>query len=279
MMFHVRTHCVALLALGLLAVGTAEAAKKGQITKPKLDPNAPVVELFKGMKDGKLSTKLLQKNSKTGNLLIENLTKETITVQMPESFVGVHVLNQFGGGGGGGLGGGQQGGGGGGQSTGGGGQGGGGQGGGGQQGGGGGFFSIPPEKVVRLSVTSVCLEHGKPEPSVRMEYKIHPVESVSTDPVLKELLNLVATGRINTNVAQAAAWNIANGKSWQQLSQMKFNRLARPDTPQFSHTELAYAQQLVAAAKQRAVDKAEKKDLKPEAPVRRDRTGRVISQR
>lgn len=281
MMFHVRTHCVALLALGLFAVGTAEAAKKGQITKPKLDPNAPVVELFKGMKDGKLSTKLLQKNSKTGNLLIENLTKETITVQMPESFVGVHVLNQFGGGGGGGLGGGQQGGGGGGgQSTGGGGgQGGGGQG--GQQGGGGGggFFSIPPEKVVRLPVTSVCLEYGKPEPSVRMEYKIHPVESVSTDPILKELLNLVATGRINTNVAQAAAWNIANGKSWQQLSQMKFNRLARPDTPLFSHAELAYAQQLIAAAKQRAADKAEKKNLKPAGPVRRDRTGRVISQR
>ena len=280
MMFHVRTHCVALLALGLLAVGTAEAAKKGQITKPKLDPNAPVVELFKGMEDGQLSTKLLQKNSKTGNLLIENLTKETITVQMPESFVGVHVLNQGGFGGGLGGGGGQQGGGGGGQSA-GGGAGGGQQGcaGGGAAGGGGGFFSIPPEKVVRLAVTSVCLEYGKPEPSLRMEYKIHPVESVSTDPILKELLNLVATGRINTNVAQAAAWNIANGKSWQELSQMKFNRLARPDTPQFSYAELAYAQQLVAAAKQRAVDKAEKKETNPEEPVRRDRTGRVISQR
>ena len=152
MMFHVRTHCVALLTLGLLAVGTAEAAKKGQITKPKLDPNAPVVELFKGMKDGKLSTKLLQKNSKTGNLLIENLTKETITVQMPESFVGVHVLNQFGGGGGGGLGGGQQGGGGGGQSTGGGGQGGGGQGGGGQQGGGGGVPHVLRRSVFRAHI-------------------------------------------------------------------------------------------------------------------------------
>jgi hypothetical protein len=279
MMFHIRTHCVALLALGLLAVGTAEAAKKGQITKPKLDPNAPVVELFKGMEEGKLGTKLLQKNSKSGNLLIENLTKETITVQMPESFVGVHVLNQ---GLGGGLGGqqGGGGGGGGGQAT-GGGAGGGQQGGGGAGagGGGGGFFSIPPEQVVRLPVTSVCLEHGKPEPSLRMEYRIHPVESVSTDPILKELLNLVATRRINTNVAQAAAWNIANGKSWQELSQMKFNRVARPDTPHFSHVELAYAQQLVAAAKQRAADKAEKKDANPEEPVRRDRTGRVVSQR
>jgi hypothetical protein len=112
-----------------------------------------------------------------------------------------------------------------------------------------------------------------------MEYRIHPVESVSTDPILKELLNLVATGRINTNVAQAAAWNIANGKSWQQLSQMKFNRLARPDTPHFSYAELAYAQQLVTAAKQRAADKAEKNGTKPAEPVRRDRTGRIISQR
>jgi hypothetical protein len=275
MMFRFQNQCVTLLALALLAAGTAQAANKGQITKPKLDPNAPVVELFKGMEDGTFGVKLLQKNSKTGNLLIENLTKETITVDMPESFVGVHVLNQ------GGLGGGGQqgGGGGGGQSSGGGAQGGGQQGGGGGGGGGGGFFSIPPEKVVRLSVTSVCLEYGKPEPSVRMEYRIHPVESVSKDPILKELLNLVATGRINTNVAQAAAWNIANGKSWRELSQMKFNRLARPDTPQFSYAELSYAQQLVAAAKQRAVDKAEKNGKKPAEPVRRDRTGRVISQR
>lgn len=278
-MFRFRNQCVTLLALALLAAGTAQAAKKGQITKPKFDPNAQVVELFKGMEDGTFSVKLLQKNSKTGNLLIENLTKETITVDMPDSFVGVHVLNQ--GGLGGGLGGGgQQGGGGGGQSS-GGGAGGGqqGGGGGGAAGGGGGFFSIPPEKVVRLPVTSVCLEYGKPEPSLRMEYRIHPVESVSTDPVLKELLNLVATGRINTNVAQAAAWNIANGKSWQELSQMKFNRLARPDTPQFSYAELAYAQQLVAAAKQRAADKAEKNGTKPAEPVRRDRTGRVVTRR
>ncbi|MFT4558190.1 MAG: hypothetical protein ACI92S_003565 [Planctomycetaceae bacterium] len=278
MMFRIRTQCVALLALALLAGGSAEAAKKGQITKPKFDPNAPVVELFKGMEEEKLSTKLLQKNSKTGNLLIENLTKETITVQLPESFVGVHVLNQGGLGGGGQQGGG---GGGGGQTAGGGGGGGqqGGGGGGAAGGGGGGFFSIPPEKVVRIPVTSVCLEFGKPEPSVRMEYKIHPVERVSKDPILKELLNLVATGRINTNVAQAAAWNIANGKSWQELSQLKFNRVAQPDTPQFSYAELAYAQQLVAAAKQRAADKAEKNGTKSEEPVRRDRTGRVISKR
>lgn len=275
MMVRFRTQCPVLLALALLVVGTAQAAKKGAITKPKLDPSAPVVELFQGMEDKQLSTRLLQKDSQSGNLLIENLTKETLTVDMPQSFVGVHVLNQ--GGFGGGQGGGQQGGGGGQSTGGGGGQQGGGGGGGQQGGGGGGFFSIPPGKVVRLQVTSVCLEHGKPEPSIRMEYKIFPVEHVSKDPVLKELLNLVASGRINKHVAQAAAWNIASGKSWRDLAAMKFRRAGNlPDTPHFSHAELAYAQNLVAASKQRAADK---KDAKPADPIRRDRTGRVISQR
>lgn len=279
-MVRFRIQCTLLLTLVLLTSTSAHAGKKGAITKPKLDPNAPVVDLFEGMKEGQLSTKLIQKDSKSGNLLIENLTKETITVDMPESFVGVHVLNQgFGGGlGGGGLGGGQQGGGGG-QTT-GGGAGGGGLGGGGlgggQAGGGGGFFSIPPQKVVRLAVTSVCLEHGKPEPSPRMEYNVFPVDHASKDPVLKELLNLVATGRINKSVAQAAAWHIANGKSWRELASMKFNRLAQPDTPQFSYAELSYAQNLVAAARQRAADR---KEESPQEPVRRDRTGRVVSQR
>lgn len=279
MMVRFRTLCPACLGLLLLVAGTAHAAKKGAITKPKFDPAAPVVELFQGMEEGKLGTKLLQKDSKSGNLLIENLTKETLTVDMPESFVGVHVLNQGFGGGGLGGGGQQGGGGGGGQTTGGGGQQGGGLGGGagGGAAGGGGFFSIPPQKVVRIPVTSVCLEHGKPEPSIRMEYHVFPVEHVSKDPVLKELLNLVASGRINKNVAQAAAWNIANGKSWRELAAMKFNRAGNlPDPPQFSYAELTYAQNLVAAAKQRA---AEKKDTPPAEPVRRDRTGRVVSQR
>lgn len=282
--------CVALLSAALMLASVAEAGKKGAITKLSVDPDAPVVGLFKGMEDGKLSTTLIQKDSKSGNLLVENLTKEAITVEMPDSFVGVHVLNQFGGGlgggglGGGGLGGGGLGGGGGGQTTGGGGGGGLGGGGlgggGGGLGGGGGFFSIPPEKIVRLPVKSVCLEHGKPEPSPRMKYRVFPVEYVSKDPVLKELLNLVATGRINEKVAQAAAWNIANKKSWQELAAMRFRRLGSlPDTPHFSHLELTYAQNLVAVSRQKAAEKKDAKPAEPAEPVRRDRTGRVVSQR
>lgn len=285
MLTRYRSAALAVLALTVLASGTAMAAKKkGTITKPKLDPNAPVVELFKGMEEEKFKTTLIFMNEKKGNLLIENLTDETLTVQMPESFVGIHAVNQFGVGGGGlgggGLGGGQQGGGG---QTQGGGAGGGQLGGGGLGGagaGGGGFFSIPPEKIVRLPVTSVCLEHGKPHPSPRMEYLLFPVSHVSKDPVLTEVLNLVSTGKINQKAAQAAAWHLANKKSWQELARMVVKQAPpNPDVPMFNIVELQGAQRLVAAAKQRAEERKNKKPEEPAEPVRRDRTGRVVSQR
>ena len=140
-------------AVAVLAGASVQAAGKAAITKPKYDPDAPVVDLFKGMEEKKLEVKLIQKNSKTGNLLIENKTKETLTVAMPESFVGVHVLNQLGLGGGGQQGGGQQGGG---QSTGGGQQGGGGGGFRGQQGGGGGFSSCLVIGIISSSSTAAA---------------------------------------------------------------------------------------------------------------------------
>ena len=286
MMVRFRLLSVAALAIALLATGSSFAAKKsGAITKPSFDPEAPVVELFAGMEAGQLESKLIMKNEFVGNLLIENKTDGPLTVQMPDSFVGVHVLNQFGGGfGGGGLGGGQQGGGGGGQAAGGGaggGQGGGGLGGGGLGGGGGGgFFSIPPEKVVRLQFNSVCLEHGKTTPRPRMEYTIRPVDEFSEDPLLRELLVMISTGRVSQKAGQAAAWHLSSGKSWQELASMLDDHVGRADTPHFSYADLQAAQLLLANAKVRAEQRKEREAAEPkkEEPAR-DRTGRVISQR
>jgi hypothetical protein len=287
MLTRYRTAAFALLAVTVLTSGNLMAAKKkGAITRLTLDPDAPVVELFQGMKDKQLKATLILKDETAGNMLIENLTKETLTVQFPESYVGIHAVNQFGlggGGGGGGFGGGQGGGlggGQGGQTQGGGGGGFGQQGGGGGQqgGGGGGFFSIPPEKVVRLKVNGVCLEYGKPHPSPRMEYLVFPVSHVTKDPVLTEVLNMVGTGRINQNAAQAATWHLASGKSWQELATM-VRRRPGADVPMFNVVELQGAQQLIAAATVRAEERKKREAEKPAEPVRRDRTGRVVSQR
>ena len=42
------------------------------ITKPKFDPTAKKVELFKGIKDGVITARLILKNSRQGNVLIKN---------------------------------------------------------------------------------------------------------------------------------------------------------------------------------------------------------------
>jgi hypothetical protein len=214
------------------AAGTKPSeARKPVITKPKFDPSAEKVEFFEGMDDGQLETRFVPKDANGGFLLVTNTTGEPVTVEFPEAFVAVQVLKQFGmmggggglGGGGGGLGGGQQGGGqnqnaGGGLGGGQGGLGGGGlgAGGGGQQGGG--FFSIPPERTVRVPYVSACLNHGKPDPSARLEYKLVPVEEYTKDEVLAELIRMVGTGRGNQHSAQAAIWTRTDNMSWQQLA-------------------------------------------------------------
>jgi len=241
------------------ALSAASRTRNRPISKPKFDPVAPRVELFQGIKDGKLSAQLILKNSRQGNVLIENKTDRPITVKLPDAVVGVQVLKQaagmgMGGGGmgGGGMGGGGGGGGGGGQSS-GGGMGGGGMGGGGMgggMGGGGGgmgMFSIPPRKIVRLAYRGVCLEHGKREPNSRMRYKLVPVKDYSKDPGLAELLSLVARGRIATPIAQAAAWNLNSKMTWQALAAKRYSRLGGGYHPPYFHLQhLIKAREVVA---------------------------------
>jgi hypothetical protein len=89
------------VCLSLVLVAGLSAADKKPITKPGFDPKAESVELFAAMADGQLNVKLIPKDSKQGNLLIENKTDKPLTVQLPEAFVGVQVLQQFGAGAGG----------------------------------------------------------------------------------------------------------------------------------------------------------------------------------
>jgi hypothetical protein len=117
--------------------------------------------------------------------------------------------------GGGGMGGGGMGGMGG---MGGGGMGGGGMGGMGGGGMGGGMFRVQPDHPRKLKVATVCLEHGKDDPNPRMDYKIIKLEEFNNDPKIANLCALLGQNRIPQNTAQATAWHIANGLSWEELA-------------------------------------------------------------
>jgi len=230
------------------------------------------VDLFDAMDHGEIDVVFRARDAANANLIIENKSDKPLAIKMPAAFSAVPVMRQglggFGGGqqGGGGFGGGGQGGGfggGGGQQGVGGGIGGGGQGGGfggggggfggGQQGGGGGVFNIPPGRVGKASLKTVCLEEGKPDPKSRIEYKIQPLEKLNSDPKIFEMLQMLANDEIAQPAVQAAAWNTTDGLSWQQL--LVKNRIERMDGSYeryFHPNHLRIAQQVVTVSEQRA---------------------------
>ncbi len=245
-----------MLAVGLLVTSlvTVSQAAKPAIPAQRVVDGLPAVPLFEIMEAKQVDVKLVQKDEAIGNLFVENTSGKPLNVQMPEAFVGVHVLNQgfFDSQNQNSQGSGQ------GQS-----QGGQATGGGASNSGqsGGPIFSVPPGKVVRIPVKTVCLEHGRPTPSSRMEYRIFPVERFSRDPALFELLSTVANGQTPQKVAQAAAWHLASDKSWKQLSAMKFRRLGGlPDIPEFTQNQLAAARTLTETSQMLAEKKSQSKD-------------------
>jgi len=116
----------------------------------------------------------------------------------------------------------------------------------------GGAFSVPPEKTKTMRITTVCLEHGKKEPSSRMAYKLVALETFSTDPKLQSLLAALGRGELSQKVAQAATWHVANGLTWEELSAKKIDRLGRPDDAWFTPNELMMAHRSVAVVSERA---------------------------
>lgn len=76
-------------------------------------PAAKQVEFFEAIKAGEIEVKLIPKDAKEANVLIENKAKQPLQIKLPDAFAGVPVLAQFGGAGfGGNMGGGNMGGGG-----------------------------------------------------------------------------------------------------------------------------------------------------------------------
>ncbi len=180
---------------------------------------AEAIDLFQAIDDGLVEAKFVARSDSKGRLVLTNKTNEPVDVLVPEAFAGVPVLRQggFGGGGGGGLGGG--GGGGGGQSVGGGGGGGRGGGGGGRGGGGGGGrFNILPEKVSRIDVPLLCLDHGLKDPSSSKPYEIRPIEDVVDNPAVIEVVKAFANGELPRSASQAAVWHLNSDVSWVDLA-------------------------------------------------------------
>ncbi|HVV98739.1 MAG TPA: hypothetical protein VHB77_00280 [Planctomycetaceae bacterium] len=254
---------------GLAVVAGLAGARKGPIKKPTFDPKAEQVELFTAIEEGRIEAKIIAKSSKEANIFLENKTKKPLSVKMPPAVAAVQVLKQqpFGfaqnglnanNNGPGGNGNNNQSGG---QSMGMGmGMGNGMMGMNGMNGGGMnmmgmnpmGIFSVPAEKVVQVSMKGVCLEHGKAEPTSAMKYRLVPLNEYTSDPVLQETVTVFATTSVDQQVAQAAVWNVANKRSWNELANESISQVGLLDEPMFSESQLKSAKAMVAKATEQA---------------------------
>lgn len=221
-----------------------ESPRQKLVTKKRLNTIAktqsPVegfssVELFQAMDHGQIKVIVRNKDAANANLIVENKSDKPLAIRMPLAFSCVPVMRQ-GGAGAPGMGGGM---------------------GGGGMGGGGGFFNIPPGRVGKTSLKTFCLEEGKPDPRSRIEYRIQPLTDLNSDPKIFEMCRMLANDEIAQPVAQAAAWNVANGLSWQEL--LFKNRIERMDGSYeryFHPQHLVIAQRVTVASAQRAEARA-----------------------
>lgn len=136
-----------------------------------------------------------------------NLTKETVRVSFPpglvaDAFGQNEVLAQIrGGGGNGSLGGGSS----------------------GSQGMGlieSPSISVAANDRTMLSVHSVCLNYGLPEPTPRSPLFLKRVEEYTANRKVRDLLPQLAQAGAPANVAQYALWHYTNGLTWDQLARI-----------------------------------------------------------
>jgi len=244
------------LSLGTVMVllplaALAWAADRPQQADPK--PASETVEMFKAIQDGQIEVQIIPKDSTQCRVLVTNKTTQPLNVRLPDAFAGVPVLAQVGGRGTGGSGGRQ---GGMAQSFGGGMGGMGGRGGmmGGMGGMGRGMFNVKPEVVGKIDVPIVCLEHGKRDPRPQVKYEIRPVESFTSKPGVNELCQMLGAGQIGQRAAQAAAWNLNNDMSWQQLAAKRLRFANGTSRPYFQPQELQAAVRAAGIAVRQAAE-------------------------
>jgi len=208
------------VSLSILALPTVALAER--------EKEAPAMKagLFEAMDAGQIDVKIIPQDATKANVLIRNLTDQPLEIQLPKAFASVPVLAQ-------GMMGGM---------------------------GGGGFMRVAPEKMRKLAVRTVCLEHGKPDPNPKMAYKIVPIEQFTKKADVRVLCEALGYGQVTQNTAQAAAWHMMDGLTWGQLAAK--NRVESKylgNIRWFSQFELRTAMAVVKEADRLAKERAKTK--------------------
>ena len=125
-------------------------------------------------------------------------------------------------------------------------------------------MNVAPERVHKLKVKTVCLEHGKKDPNSRVAYELKPLSAFTSDPAVHEVCMMLGRGEVDQVSAQAAAWHLTDNLPWNQLvSKVKMRRLNGQVEMFFSPRHVQLAMQIVNVSKQRAAQRQASSDESP----------------
>lgn len=101
-----------------------------------------------------------------------------------------------------------------------------------------------PGKVVTQPIPCFCLEFGKPDPSPKVPYQLRPLEDLTGNRGVRELLIRFGRRQCTQRIAQLALWHVANKTPWQVLAQVHLPRYIAGGNRKFSMRELQAARLL-----------------------------------
>lgn len=131
-----------------------------------------------------------------------------------------------------------------------------------------GMMRVAGSRSLKMKVTTVCLEHGKKDPTPRVPYKMIPAEQFTENPQVLEVCRMLGYNRMPQNVAQAATWHLTDNLSWQELaSKVKsYDGFTRQTNMWFHPAELYQATLVVGATSHLTDPSVQQPAVDPTAP-------------
>ncbi len=120
------------------------------------------------------------------------------------------------------------------------------------------FFFVPAGKSAKADLPSVCLEFGRPDPSKQKRYQLRSVVAFTNPAPIVGFLKAWHNDRFSQNVAQATAWRLADGLTWERLAALRTGTVGAytAGRPMFTRQDLDAAKTIAEGITEAADKKA-----------------------
>ena len=79
-----------------------------------------------------------------------------------------------------------------------------------------------------------------------MKYEIRPIEAITTDEQVIEVVKQFGAGNFSHAASQAVVWHLQNGMTWSELAAKQRRRLGGVSQPYFTKDQLRRASNIMA---------------------------------